>query len=63
VDKNFLRLIETVEEDTVGAYVSTYESLTKFDKIKQLRDTLNTAVIGHEAEAQIDSKYIAWMSI
>jgi xanthine dehydrogenase molybdopterin-binding subunit B len=24
---------------------------------------LNTAVIGHEAEAQIDSKYIAWMSI
>jgi hypothetical protein len=37
-------------EDTVGAYVSTYESLTKFDKIKQLRDTLNTAVIGHEAE-------------
>jgi ATP-dependent Lon protease len=49
-DKNFLRLIETVEKIPFGAYVSTYESLTKFDKIKQLRDTLNTAVIGHEAE-------------
>jgi hypothetical protein len=33
VDKNFLRLIETVEKIPFGAYVSTYESLTKFDKI------------------------------
>lgn len=49
-DKHFLRLIEIVEKIPFGRYISTYESLTKIDRIKQLRHTLNTAVIGHETE-------------